>query len=62
VRYHNESTRVASIHGFASHGLGTLLGVAVLILASKPCIALVALTLVLLGYLYSSGSPRRGVS
>jgi 1,4-dihydroxy-2-naphthoate octaprenyltransferase len=56
VRFHGESTHVASLHGFASLVLGALLGLAVLIVAGKPWIALVAAPLVLLGYLYNSGS------
>ena len=56
VRFHGETPRVASLHGFASLALGALLGLAVLIAADKTWIAPVAAPLVLLGYLYNSGS------
>ena len=56
VRFHDETPGVASIHGYASLALGALLGLAVLIAASKTWIALAAAPLILLGYLYNSGS------
>jgi 1,4-dihydroxy-2-naphthoate polyprenyltransferase len=56
VRFHEETARVAAVHGYASLGFGALLGVAVLIAAAKTWIAPAAAPLVLLGYLYNSGS------
>jgi len=56
VRFHNETPHAAAIHGYASLLLGALLGLAVLIAASRIWIALVGAPLVLLGYLYNSGS------
>jgi 1,4-dihydroxy-2-naphthoate octaprenyltransferase len=56
VRFHDETPRVAAIHGNASLVLATLLGLAVLIAADKTWIAPLAAPLVLLGYLYNSGS------
>jgi len=56
VRFHDESTRTASLHGYASLVLGALLGLAVLVVAEKLWIAPLAAPLVLLGYLYNSGS------
>jgi 1,4-dihydroxy-2-naphthoate octaprenyltransferase len=56
VRFHDQIPRIASLHGFASLVFGTLLGLAVLLAAAKTWIALVAAPLVLLGYLYNSGS------
>jgi 1,4-dihydroxy-2-naphthoate polyprenyltransferase len=56
VRFHDGATRAASLHGFTSLVLGALLGLAVLVMADKLWIALVATPLVLLGYLYNSGS------
>ncbi|MGB5177652.1 MAG: prenyltransferase [Gammaproteobacteria bacterium] len=56
VRFHDEIPRTAAIHGFFSLILGALLGLAVLIVAGKTWITLVAAPLVLLGYLYNSGS------
>jgi 1,4-dihydroxy-2-naphthoate octaprenyltransferase len=56
VRFHDETPRVASLHGFVSLALGGLLGLAVLIEAGKTWIALVAAPLIVLGYLYNSGS------
>jgi 1,4-dihydroxy-2-naphthoate polyprenyltransferase len=56
VRFHDEIPRTAAIHGFASLVLGALLGLVVLTMAGKTWIALVAAPLVLLGFLYNSGS------
>jgi 1,4-dihydroxy-2-naphthoate octaprenyltransferase len=56
VRFHDEAPRRAAIHGYASLVLGTLLGLIVLVVAGKTWIALAAAPLVLLGYLYNSGS------
>ncbi len=56
VRFHGETPRIASVHGFTSLVFGILLGLAVLIAAAKTWIALAAAPLVLLGYLYNSGS------
>jgi 1,4-dihydroxy-2-naphthoate octaprenyltransferase len=56
VRFHDESSRTASLHGFASLAFGALLGLVVLVVADKLWIALPACPLVLLGYLYNSGS------
>jgi len=60
VRLHDENLRVAAVHGYASLALGALLGLAVLVAASKTWIALAAAPLILLGYLYNSG--RRPLS
>ena len=56
VRFHDETPRVAAIHGYASLVLGALLGLAVLVVAGRTWIAPAAAPLVLLGYLYNSGS------
>ena len=56
VRFHDETPRVAAIHGYISLVLGALLGLAVLVAASRIWIAPAAAPLVLLGYLYNSGS------
>jgi len=56
VRFHDETPHAAAIHGYASLVLGALLGLAVLIVASRAWIALVGAPLVLLGFLYNSGS------
>ncbi len=56
VRFHDESTRTASLHGYTSLVLGALLGLAVLVVADKLWIAPLTAPLVLLGYLYNSGS------
>ena len=56
VRLHGETLRGATLHGFVSLALGGLLGLAVLIEAGKIWIALVAAPLIVLGYLYNSGS------
>jgi 1,4-dihydroxy-2-naphthoate octaprenyltransferase len=56
VRFHEEAPRMAAIHGYASLVLGALLGLAVLVAASKLWIAPATAPLVLLGYLYNSGS------
>jgi 1,4-dihydroxy-2-naphthoate octaprenyltransferase len=56
VRFHDETPRIAAIHGYTSLVLGTLLGLGVLVAASRLWIAPAAAPLVLLGYLYNSGS------
>jgi 1,4-dihydroxy-2-naphthoate octaprenyltransferase len=56
VRFHDEIPRKAAIHGYTSLVLGALLGLAVLVAASRIWIAPAAAPLVLLGYLYNSGS------
>jgi 1,4-dihydroxy-2-naphthoate polyprenyltransferase len=56
VRFHDETPRIAAIHGSISLMLGALLGLAVLVAASRIWIAPAAAPLVLLGYLYNSGS------
>jgi 1,4-dihydroxy-2-naphthoate octaprenyltransferase len=56
VRFHDETPRVATLHGFVSLVFGALLGLAVLIAAGKIWIAPMAAPLVLLGYLYNSGT------
>jgi 1,4-dihydroxy-2-naphthoate octaprenyltransferase len=56
VRFHDEIPRIAAIHGYTSLVLGVLLGLAVLVAASRIWIAPAAAPLVLLGYLYNSGS------
>jgi 1,4-dihydroxy-2-naphthoate octaprenyltransferase len=56
VRFHHEIPRVAAIHGYTSLALGALLGLAVLMEASRTWITLVGAPLVLLGYFYNSGS------
>jgi 1,4-dihydroxy-2-naphthoate octaprenyltransferase len=56
VRFHGGTARLAAVHGYASLAFGALLGLAVLIAAAKTWIAPAAAPLVLLGYLYNSGS------
>lgn len=57
ARYHRLDLRTAALHGYTSLLTGALLGLAVLWQAAALWILVVALPLVLLGYLYNSG-PR----
>lgn len=57
VRYHRLDLRTTALHGYASLFAGALLGLAVLWQADALWILVIALPLVLLGYLYNSG-PR----
>lgn len=57
VRFHHDSTRAATLHGWISFALGALLGLAVLVQADKLWILVIAAPMLILGYLYNSG-PR----
>lgn len=55
VRYHDENSRIATLHGWASFVAGGLLGLATLFYTDRFWILLIALPMVGLGYLYNSG-------
>ena len=55
VRVHNGDTRPVSIHALISFFSGGMLGLSVLIVASKLWIIIIALPLIALGYLYNAG-------
>ena len=57
VRFHHQHTRVTIVHGWISFLLGGLLGLSVLVLTDKLWILVIAIPLLILGYLYNSG-PR----
>lgn len=55
VRAHNGNTRPVTIHALISFFSGGLIGLSVLIVASKLWIIVIALPLIALGYLYNAG-------
>lgn len=57
VRFHDQALHIATGHGYASLVLGGALGLAVLVTVDKVWILLIAVPLVLLGWLYNAG-PR----
>lgn len=57
VRAHGEDTRLASLHGLVSALAGTLLGTGLLAWSGRLWILLIAVPMVVLGYLYNAG-PR----
>lgn len=57
VRVHGENTRLASLHGLLSALAGTVLGIGLLVWADRLWILLIAVPMVMLGYLYNAG-PR----
>ena len=56
VRFHRQDMRAVALHGAISFATGALLGLYVLYLSSQYWILAIAAPLVLLGYLYNSGS------